>query len=276
MYLSPGKSLRLGRLFDRTSSKTVMVAMDHGQGGVRPGLENPEATLEKVIEGKPDGILLSIGMARRFQEMFSWRGAPALIISTDFVLNSVVPKGPETVEEQRVTAGVEEAVAMGADAIKVLLVFGRASAELQARNFEYVARTAEVCRKWNLPIIVEPTLWGSMVPDEKKDDPDTVVDIARISAELGADMVKAQYTGDPDSFKKVVRSCPVPVTILGGAKTNDMSELFTRIQDALAAGACGVVFGRNVWQSKNPTRTVQALRALVHSGDYNEALELLR
>lgn len=275
MYLAPAKILRMGRLFDKATSKTVLVAMDHGQGGVWPGLEDPEATLSKVIEGGPDGLVVSIGMARRFQQLFSWRGAPALIISTDFVMNSVVPKGPETMEEQRVSASVEEALALGADAIKVLLVFGRASADLQARNFEYVCRTAEACRKWNMPIIVEPTLWGRAVPPDKKADPDTVVDIARIAAELGADLVKVQYTGTAHSFLKVVKSCPVPVTILGGARTESLPSLFADVEAGLSAGACGVVFGRNVWQSDDPTQMVRALRLLVHSGDRAAALELL-
>jgi len=41
---------------------------------------------------------------------------------------------------------------------------------------------------------------------------------ARAAAELGADIVKTVYTGDPDSFRTVTRGCPVPVVVAGGSK----------------------------------------------------------
>ena len=44
------------------------------------------------------------------------------------------------------------------------------------------------------------------------------VEVARIGAECGADIVKTLYTGDIDSFAKVVKSVPVPVVIAGGPK----------------------------------------------------------
>ena len=47
-------------------------------------------------------------------------------------------------------------------------------------------------------------------------DPDTVAHCARVGNELGADVVKVPYTGDPDSFAKVVEGCCVPVVIAGG------------------------------------------------------------
>ena len=40
----------------------------------------------------------------------------------------------------------------------------------------------------------------------------------RIGAELGADIIKTNYTGNIETFKTVIESCPVPVVIAGGPK----------------------------------------------------------
>ena len=47
---------------------------------------------------------------------------------------------------------------------------------------------------------------------------DVVKHAARIGAELGADIIKTNYTGSPETFKEVVDGCPVPVIIAGGPK----------------------------------------------------------
>jgi len=42
--------------------------------------------------------------------------------------------------------------------------------------------------------------------------------VARLGAELGADIVKVSYTGSVESFREVVLGCPVPVVIAGGPR----------------------------------------------------------
>jgi fructose-bisphosphate aldolase/2-amino-3,7-dideoxy-D-threo-hept-6-ulosonate synthase len=94
-------------------------------------------------------------------------------------------------------------------------------------------------------------------------DPEKVAHAARLGAELGADIVKTVYTGDIDSFREVVKSCPVPIAIAGGPTTNNEEELLETVQGALNAGAIGVTFGRNIFQHKDPSKMVRALSALV-------------
>ncbi len=77
---------------------------------------------------------------------------------------------------------------------------------------------------------------------------------ARAGAELGADIIKTNYTGDPDTFRHVVEGCPVPVVIAGGPKTETDLEFLQMIEGAIEAGARGVDIGRNVFQAEDPTR----------------------
>ena len=88
---------------------------------------------------------------------------------------------------------------------------------------------------------------------------------ARIGAELGADIVKTNYTGDKESFKQVVDGCPVPVVIAGGSKGSDKDAL-QMIRDAIDAGAAGVAMGRNSFQHKDPEKFIKAVSLVIHNG----------
>lgn len=268
------KELRMNRLM-HDSGKTVMVAMDHGQGGVKPGLAHPEKLIKTIISAGPDAILLSAGMARTYNYLFGHKNAPALVISSDFILGSTVPQSPGAMEELRQSISVEEAVRLGADAIKALLVFGNSSLKAQADNQQYITRLAEECNKWNLPLIVEPTTWGSQLTAERKKDVSLYADMARIAGEMGADLVKCDYMGTPEEYQAVVDNCPVPVAILGGAKADPL-QVANTITDAISCGVCGVVFGRNVWQSNDPAATVKGLQAITYYGDRDTFLQLCK
>ena len=91
-----------------------------------------------------------------------------------------------------------------------------------------------------------------------------VAHAARIGAELGADIIKTNYTGNIDTFKAVVESCPVPVVIAGGPKCKTQQEILQTTYDSMKAGAAGLSIGRNVFQHENPTLIVKALSAIVH------------
>ncbi len=271
-----GVSRRLGRLFNPESKHTVIVAMDHSFGGVQSGLERLDVAVERILEGAPDGIIMTPGTATQFGSLLSGRGAPALVLSLDFVLFHAYPGHAQAVEEQGLAASVETAARLGADAVKVLMIFGREDPTVQLRNFEYVARTAEACQHWGMPLIVEPTTWGHEIPSEARRAPHLIRDISRIAFEFGANVVKVAYTGEAETFRPVVDSCPVPVLILGGARNTEEASLLRQVQGAMTAGAAGVVFGRNIWGHPRPEVMIRALRLVVHQGDLAGALDFIK
>ncbi|MDR1193042.1 MAG: hypothetical protein LBK98_02560 [Peptococcaceae bacterium] len=266
------KELRFNRLFDNCG-KTVMVAMDHGQGGVKPGLAHPERLLRVIVDANPDAILLGSGMARVFNWMFGGKNKPALVISSDFIVSGGVPQREGEIEHVQQSISVEECARLGADGIKALLVFGKRDMELHTRNMRYITELAEECDRWNMPLIVEPTAWGAELTAEERGKAALYADMARIAAELGADMVKCDFVGAPEEFRQVVDNCPVPITILGGGKA-EAGKLAYTIEAAAKCGARGVVFGRNVWQSPDPAKMVRALKAITYTGDRDTFLSL--
>jgi class I fructose-bisphosphate aldolase len=228
--------------------------------------------LEKPA-GEPDGVIIPAQAA--FQSRFAGRGAPAMILSIDYVLFHAFPSDQEAIEEQGMVSSVEEALRLGADAIKVLMIFGRRDPSMQARNFDMIGRVAEQCHSWGMPVIVEPTTWGHRFKGEQSKDVSILRDMARIAFEFGADVVKIDTCQDPASFQSIVDSCPVPILVLGGARKPDAASLLKDVLEIMNQGAAGVTFGRNVWQHPDPERIVRALKKVVHEKDIESALQLL-
>ena len=116
---------------------------------------------------------------------------------------------------------------------------------------------------------------GKNIPNPNA--PDVVAHAARAGAELGADIIKTNYTGDPDTFKSVVQGCPVPVVIAGGPKTETDMEFLQMIEGAIEAGARGVAIGRNVFQAEDPVKMTRAISAIVHQDKTaEEAIKILK
>src|SRR5665811_1829707 len=142
----------------------------------------------------------------------------------------------------------------------------------EANQLQKLGTIAERCTMWGMPLLAMMYPRGAKVTDQYAEK--FVAHAARAGAELGADMIKTNYTGDPDSFARVVKSCPVPVIIAGGPKVETDAELLQMISDAIAAGARGVAIGRNVFQHDKPTEIVRAIARIVHENtSVNEALK---
>ena len=156
---------------------------------------------------------------------------------------------------------VGDAVACGADAVLVFLVDGFADGATFADNVAAVSRVVADASRLGVPVIVESVLWGARSTDER--DPEALAAVCRMAAELGADVVKTQHTGDAATMRGVIDACSVPVMVLGGAPASDPRALVGYTMEALEAGAAGVIFGRNVYLSDDPA-AIDELRNLVH------------
>jgi class I fructose-bisphosphate aldolase len=268
---SAGLVRRLGRLFDEQTGRSVIVAMDHGATGVPSGFADPRRLLRSIVAAQPDGVILNTGLARRFAPLFGRRDAPALVLGIDNVLHRG-PHGQGPADAHWTQISVEEAVKLGADAVKVILIMGRSGASEWADDLSYVARTAEVCRHWEIPLMVEPYLWGEKVPVDPAARAELNADGARIAVELGADVLKLEVGGNLDIFGAIVAASPVPVFVLGGPKRPTQRDTLADVVAAAAAGAVGLTIGRNVWQHPDPPAMTRALRIALGRGNLEAAL----
>ena len=125
---------------------------------------------------------------------------------------------------------------------------------------EEAGRISKECTKWGMPLLI------MIYPRGEGIDPRSPVAIGhcvRVAEEIGADIIKTSYTGDPETFKKITSACSVPVIVAGGEKGDDI-ETLKSVRDAVKAGCAGVALGRNSFQRENPKEFIRALCSVVH------------
>ena len=251
--MSLGKSIRLERIMNRESKRTIIIPMDHGLTvGTIKGLEDMAAMVDKVALGGANAVIMHSGMVGAgHRESGKDIG---LIIHLSGATN--LSPDPNT---KVLVCSVERALKMGADAVSIHINIG---ADDEPDMLQDAFKVVDSCREWGMPLIAMIYPRGAKIENEHHPD---VVNIAvRAGAELGADIVKTNYTGDIDSFKEIVKGAHIPVIIAGGPKMDTTEELLQMTYDAVQAGCSGIAFGRNVFQADDPTKLVQAICEIVH------------
>ena len=252
--MNPGKCMRLSSIFRPEDGRTVIVAIDHGgiAGPVR-GIVKPAPLMRSCVLGGADAVLTTRGFVKA--SIQEWAPSTALILRLS---GGFTVLGGRFEEEQ--ISGPETALRYDAAAAAVTVKFGHSR---EGHFIRQASLVADACEQWNLPLVIEAMAVGR---DLGPADPEGVKLAARAAQEIGADIVKCCYTGDPESFRGVTEGCPAPVVILGGDKTEELEQVFTEVYESLQAGGAGIAIGRNIWQNANPQAVVEAMVGLVHEG----------
>jgi len=254
-----GKRIRLRRLLKGENHKALIVAFDHAQYvGPIPGTEDPAGQVRRFAEAQVDGVLMTIGGLKHCAESFHSEYAPSLILRLDW--NNIWRVGPERPKTCQV-ASVENALALGADAVMTYMFMGTGDADFERAEIARNAAVARECERLGMPHIMEPLARGKEVKDPN--DPQWVRLHTRIASELGADLIKTDYTGDPVTMRSVIEVCPTPILALGGAKTTSDEATLEIIRGIAQSGAKGLVFGRNVFQAENMVEFIRRAKAVL-------------
>jgi DhnA family fructose-bisphosphate aldolase class Ia len=263
--MTHAKLRRMRRLL-REDGRAVVVAMDHGAFfGVQAGLEQPADVIRQVVAGGADAVMATFGLAQQFARELAPTG---LILRVDGGASRL---GGRTWRGRRIF-DPEAALRLGADGVVVMGFPGSANED---RNLQDLADISARCAQWGLPLTAEMLPRGFEGGEDAR-APETLASAMRIGAELGADLIKTQYTGSVESFRQAVNSCFVPVLVLGGAKMEDDAAVLRTVAEAMEAGGCGVAMGRNIWGHRHPKQMTAAVAAIVHEGATAEqALRML-
>ncbi len=263
-----GKQLRLSRLFANRDGRAVVFAFDHGlQLGPVAGTADLRAGIALAVEAGFDGILLSPGALGRATDLLAGRHRPAVIMRVD--QTTMWRLGGRFSQDQgqtRMIAGIEDALALGADAVISFLFTCHRDPDLETRSVEMLAQTAQAARRWGMPLVVEP-MAARQGRLETPFDGEAIAMNTRIAVEIGADVIKTDWAGSIEGFRPVVQGAAgAPVCVAGGARMDSDEATLALVRDLLAAGAHGVMFGRNLFQSPQPLALMKAVRAMVHDG----------
>jgi fructose-bisphosphate aldolase/2-amino-3,7-dideoxy-D-threo-hept-6-ulosonate synthase len=264
-----GKSVRLERIINRQTRKTIIVPMDHGVSvGPIDGIVDMGKTVDLVAEGGANAVIGHRGLP-----IYGHRGY-GKDVGLILHLSASTALGPDP-NRKVLIMSVENALRFGADGVSIHVNVG---AEDEADMLKDLGSVSASCREWGMPLL------AMMYPRGKKIDKaggehnvEVVKLAARCGAELGADIIKTNYTGDPDTFKEVTKGCPAPVVIAGGPKMDTDRDVLEMVHGAIEAGGAGTSIGRNIFQHKDPVAIVRAIAKIVHDGaEVEEALKELK
>jgi DhnA family fructose-bisphosphate aldolase class Ia len=239
------KTRRMARLF-APDGKSLVVAMDHAgfMDTVQRGLETPRQLIRDTAEAGADSFLITLGSAQQYAADFGNAGVWLSVDAQPPFLEKIV----------------ETALRIGADGVKCLVYPWW---DEQPQSLTYFTALAAECSKWGLPVMAEVIPGGFMAKEEMR-TVEKISAASRVAMEAGADVIKTFFVGDAKSFRAVVENCPVPLVVLGGARTADENDLFNNVREALEAGASGIAIGRNIWQHPQPGRITASLAKIVH------------
>lgn len=264
-----GKKVRMSRLVNAKSNKMMAITVDHAiSRGIAPmtGLHQIQNTIDKIILGRPDAMTMTKGIAEHC--MWDHAGQVAMLMK----VSNYSPVAPT---KDTVFGSVDEAIRMGADAVSMgAMTLG----DFQGEQFEIIGKYSEECMAKGMPLIGHVYPKGESVPADKRTAWENIAYCVRSACELGMDIVKTTYTGDPDSMAKVVSCVPSSfrVVIQGGDACKTLDDYLQMTRDAMDCGVGGVTMGRFVWDYKDVTALVIALRYLIHEGySVKETKELL-
>ena len=249
---SLGKQIRMNRIFSHPSGRILSVAVDHlinYPDGLPPGLREITATVAEVLRGRPSAITLNKGVAMRC--MGGHAGETPLIIQSMALTAEALDFADH--------ATVEECVGLGADAIAVAM-FVKGPAELSF--LKHLGKVVGVAERYGLPVI--PHIYPLSSGDERHTvthNPEDIRYAVRLALELGADVIKAPYTGDAASYRDIVNDTPVPLVAAGGPKANTLDDAIAMVRELVEAGAAGATVGRNVWSFPDIPEAIAKLKA---------------
>lgn len=246
-----GMKNRLAAIFNPSSGRTVMLAIDHGYfQGPTTGLERIDVTILPLLPYS--------------DTLMSTRGILRSVVPPTYTKGIVLrcSGGPSILKElsnEQIAVDIDDVIRLNASAIAVQVFVG---GPFETQTVQNMTRLVDLGNRYGIPTLGVTAIGKELVRDAK------YLRLAcRICAELGAAYVKTYFVAE--GFETVTASCPVPVVVAGGKKIPELDAL-RMAYSAIQQGAMGVDMGRNIFQSEAPAAMIQAVRKVVHAGEKPE------
>jgi class I fructose-bisphosphate aldolase len=262
-----GKRVRLHRLLYENGLRngTLLIlpidqGLEHGPVDFFPNPPSldPDFQWRLAAEGGFNALACHYGLARKY--MGRYAGKVPLILK----LNGKTTIPSDDLALTPLTGSVEDAVALGAEAVGYTLYVG---SPRQDDDFLQFQEIREECDRYNMPLVMWAYPRGEAIEAKGGRDSLYAVDYAaRVALELGADIVKinlpkrsAQDSDQPGPYGKLdwdfeagVRRVFLSagrclILVSGGSKLSD-EDLLAKVRVSMSSGATGLIFGRNMWQ----------------------------
>ncbi|HJW65722.1 MAG TPA: 3-hydroxy-5-phosphonooxypentane-2,4-dione thiolase [Candidatus Bathyarchaeia archaeon] len=244
-----GMENRLSQLIQK-DGKALFLPIDHGYfQGPTHCLEKPGETIKPIWQ-YADALMMTRGVLRNCID-------PAIPKPIILRVSGAVTVVGEDLANESIVTSVQEILRLNAMAVSMSVFVGT---KHENKSLTNLAKLVDDCEEYGIPVMAVTSVGRELEKREAR----YLALVARVSAEIGARVVKTYYC--KEKFEKVVEGCPVPVVIAGGPKTETQLEVFEFVYDGMQKGAIGVNLGRNIWQAEHPLAAIRAIRAVVHEG----------
>ena len=242
--MSWGLDNRLSRIFQPSTGRTLMLAVDHGYfQGPTSGLEVPRKAIAPLLP-YADTLMVTRGVLRRCVAPESNIPVVLRVSGGTSILKELSNEG--------LTTSIEDAIRLNVSGVAISIFVG---SEFERQTLLNLSKLVDLCERYGIPVLAVTAVGRDMNRDARY-----LSLCCRIAAEIGAHIVKTYYC---ENFNKIVASSPVPIVIAGGKKIPE-KEALDLAYNALRDGALGVDMGRNIFQSKYPVSMIRSVRAIVH------------
>lgn len=232
-------SYRMNRIF-REDRAALIVPIDHGVvWGRVPALEAPVQVMKRFLKEDITGFMVTTGIVKATEVELARAPALARVLAIDAFWPT---SAPET-GTGAIVATVEDAVRLGVDCVKLLLPWN-VNDEEKIRYCERIGKVVAAAATWRMPVMVEPVF---LAAPRSPEIIEKELEVARVGYDLGADIIKITFPG-PDATAKLCSELDIPIVVAGGPLSGDSDSTLRDVDDAISAGAQGVVVGRKVWQ----------------------------
>lgn len=267
-----GQLRRLARFSSTASGRSFVLALSHGMlMGRVDGLDTVDRRrqlVESAVGAGVTGLILSPGEMRECSDVLVRSGAPGVWMTVGWTNLWRAPEASASAYgysggTYRTTVSPEVAHEYGADGCHVYLLVGADDPQTEAEDVRRVAEYIHRAHAVGLPVLVEAMARGPQLEGAER-TAGNVAMAARMAYELGADMLKIEYPGSGAALSTIVDDVAVPILVLGGA-AKPFDEIAEEARQVIAAGAQGIVYGRNVFQATNPDEALKSLVSIVES-----------
>lgn len=254
-----GKMRRLSRIFEK-SNRCVVVPLDDSLISYsHEGLASLKEKIDDIQRAEPNGILC-------------YQGTASLIsnFSIPLILNITASSVNSTHTNKVLISSVEEALKYDASAVAVHI---NISSRYESEMLRNVGNISSECQRNGIPLLIiayprKESISGDDNYEElKRSDIEKytrlVSHCVRIAFELGADIIKTQYTGNAETFREVIAAAVNKPVLIAGGKFIDEQSLYDMVSGAIAAGGAGVSIGRNIFNRENSNSIISKIKRIV-------------
>lgn len=256
-----GKTKRLDSIF-RRNKRTFMVPVDDLLiGGPRYQFRDYKTKLHMLANADIDAVLGFPGVFRQFYSELKGK-AWIINLTTSTILSEHTNK--------LFSLDLESALYYGCDAVAVHV---NMTSKFEGNMIRNLGMISGMCNHYGIPLLAityvrgeqngEDDNYDELKEKENEKYVQLVSHAVRMAVELGADIIKTNYTGSSDGFSEVINAAGgIPIVVAGGKKLND-EKAFQQAKDAMYAGASGICFGRNLFYRDDIPDFISKVRSVI-------------